>query len=130
MPQFGGAVGEELFQRRVALHGAGYGIHECHSDRRAFKHRPELRFAPSQHDLRLFAVGDICQHPEHARDVTRAVVDREKFLALGGYDPVFFYEPFGKTFGEVDGLEKDRVSHRGKSFARLREFLGILPAPL
>ena len=47
-----------------------------------------------------------------------------------GYDPVFFYEPFGKTFGEVDGLEKDRVSHRGKSFARLREFLGILPAPL
>ena len=46
-----------------------------------------------------------------------------------GYDPVFFYEPFGKTFGEVDGLEKDRVSHRGKSFARLREFLRSLVAP-
>jgi XTP/dITP diphosphohydrolase len=40
-----------------------------------------------------------------------------------GYDPVFFYPPFGKTFGEVSGPEKDRVSHRGKSFARLREFL-------
>ena len=46
-----------------------------------------------------------------------------------GYDPVFFYEPFAKTFGEVDGLEKDRVSHRGKSFARLREFLRSLVAP-
>jgi XTP/dITP diphosphohydrolase len=40
-----------------------------------------------------------------------------------GYDPIFFYAPFRKTFGEVDGEEKDRVSHRGKSFARLREFL-------
>jgi XTP/dITP diphosphohydrolase len=46
-----------------------------------------------------------------------------------GYDPVFFYEPFGKTFGEVEGPEKDRVSHRGKSFARLREFLRGLASP-
>ena len=46
-----------------------------------------------------------------------------------GYDPVFFYPPFEKTFGEVSGEEKDRVSHRGKSFARLREFLRSLRAP-
>jgi XTP/dITP diphosphohydrolase len=40
-----------------------------------------------------------------------------------GYDPLFFYPPFGKTFGEVSREQKDRVSHRGKAFARLREFL-------
>jgi XTP/dITP diphosphohydrolase len=40
-----------------------------------------------------------------------------------GYDPVFFYPPFGKTFGEVPAADKDRVSHRGKAFARLRQFL-------
>jgi XTP/dITP diphosphohydrolase len=40
-----------------------------------------------------------------------------------GYDPLFFYPPFGKTFGEVKAEEKDRVSHRGKAFARLRQFL-------
>jgi len=40
-----------------------------------------------------------------------------------GYDPLFFYPPFGRTFGEALREEKDRVSHRGKSFARLREFL-------
>ncbi len=40
-----------------------------------------------------------------------------------GYDPLFFYPPFGRTFGEVRREEKDRVSHRGKAFARLREFL-------
>lgn len=44
-----------------------------------------------------------------------------------GYDPIFFYPPFGKTFGEVPREQKDRVSHRGKAFARLREFLAALP---
>jgi XTP/dITP diphosphohydrolase len=43
-----------------------------------------------------------------------------------GYDPIFFYPPFGLTFGEVAPEEKDRVSHRGKAFARLREFLASL----
>jgi XTP/dITP diphosphohydrolase len=40
-----------------------------------------------------------------------------------GYDPLFLYPPFGRTFGEVPREEKDRVSHRGKAFARLRRFL-------
>jgi XTP/dITP diphosphohydrolase len=40
-----------------------------------------------------------------------------------GYDPLFFYPPFGRTFGEVAPEEKARVSHRGQAFARLREFL-------
>jgi len=40
-----------------------------------------------------------------------------------GYDPIFFYPPFGRTFGEVSREQKDRVSHRGKAFARLRGFL-------
>ena len=43
-----------------------------------------------------------------------------------GYDPLFFYPPFGKTFGEVPRADKDRVSHRGKAFARLRAFLADL----
>jgi XTP/dITP diphosphohydrolase len=43
-----------------------------------------------------------------------------------GYDPLFFYPPFGKTFGEVPRAEKDRVSHRGKAFARLQGFLATL----
>jgi XTP/dITP diphosphohydrolase len=41
-----------------------------------------------------------------------------------GYDPLFFYPPYGRTFGEVPRADKDKVSHRGKAFARLREFLG------
>jgi XTP/dITP diphosphohydrolase len=43
-----------------------------------------------------------------------------------GYDPLFFYPPFGRTFGEVAPSDKARVSHRGQAFARLREFLAGL----
>jgi XTP/dITP diphosphohydrolase len=41
-----------------------------------------------------------------------------------GYDPLFFYEPFGGTFGETEPERKLLVSHRGKALARLiRELL-------
>lgn len=36
-----------------------------------------------------------------------------------GYDPIFFYGPFGKTFAEMSQEEKNRVSHRGKASAKL-----------
>ena len=36
-----------------------------------------------------------------------------------GYDPVFFYEPLGKTFAELDGTTKNAVSHRGRALENL-----------
>ncbi|MGH7888752.1 MAG: XTP/dITP diphosphatase [Candidatus Binatia bacterium] len=43
-----------------------------------------------------------------------------------GYDPLFFYPPFGKTFGEIDGETKATVSHRGKALKKLAEALPAL----
>jgi XTP/dITP diphosphohydrolase len=40
-----------------------------------------------------------------------------------GYDPLFFHEPFGCTFGEADASRKMGVSHRGQALrAMLWEF--------
>lgn len=36
-----------------------------------------------------------------------------------GYDPVFYYEDFGKTFAEVSMEKKSRVSHRGRAMQEL-----------
>ena len=36
-----------------------------------------------------------------------------------GYDPIFYYAPFGKTFAELSPEEKNRVSHRGRAFRKL-----------
>jgi XTP/dITP diphosphohydrolase len=44
-----------------------------------------------------------------------------------GYDPIFFYPPYGCTLGEVDGAKKAAVSHRGKAFRQLAEWLSNLP---
>jgi len=40
-----------------------------------------------------------------------------------GYDPLFFYPPFGCTFGEAPLAEKMKVSHRARALAQLREWL-------
>ncbi len=40
-----------------------------------------------------------------------------------GYDPYFYYQPFGKTFSELTAEEKNAISHRGKAIAKLAEFL-------
>jgi len=40
-----------------------------------------------------------------------------------GYDPVFYYEPFKKTFGELTREEKSRVSHRAMAFGQLGAWL-------
>jgi len=40
-----------------------------------------------------------------------------------GYDPIFFYPPYGRTLGEVSDPEKLAVAHRGKAFRQIREWL-------
>jgi XTP/dITP diphosphohydrolase len=40
-----------------------------------------------------------------------------------GYDPVFFYPPFHKTFAQISRSEKNRISHRGKALAELKSEL-------
>jgi XTP/dITP diphosphohydrolase len=40
-----------------------------------------------------------------------------------GYDPIFFYPPYGRTFGEVSDDEKTAVSHRGQAMRAFREYL-------
>lgn len=36
-----------------------------------------------------------------------------------GYDPLFYYPPFGCTFGEAGEERKLSVSHRGEAFAKM-----------
>jgi XTP/dITP diphosphohydrolase len=40
-----------------------------------------------------------------------------------GYDPLFFHPPFDATFAEVEPGRKHAVSHRGRAFQALAEFL-------
>jgi len=39
-----------------------------------------------------------------------------------GYDPLFYYPPFGCSFGEVDGPKKFDISHRGQALRALLKY--------
>ena len=40
-----------------------------------------------------------------------------------GYDPIFYYAPYGRTLGEVTDAEKLAVSHRGQAFRQFAAWL-------
>lgn len=52
------------------------------------------------------------------------ILDEKRGESGFGYDPLFFFEEYGKTFAELSMEEKNKVSHRGKA---LEEFKSELP---
>lgn len=55
--------------------------------------------------------------------ITRRAAGEQGF----GYDPIFYYPPFERTFGEVDADLKATVSHRGKALRQAAVFLRAGP---
>jgi len=54
------------------------------------------------------------------------IIDEYRGEGGFGYDPLFLYEPMGKTFAEMTADEKNAISHRGRAIEllaqRLKEF--------
>ena len=51
------------------------------------------------------------------------IIDTARGSEGFGYDPLFFYEPLGKTFAELTADEKNAISHRGKAIEAFAERL-------
>ena len=70
-----------------------------------------------------------CVFPNHSKDFVvkgecYGKILRERHGDKGfGYDPLFYYEPFGKTFAEIELSKKNEVSHRGVA---MRHFINEL----
>jgi XTP/dITP diphosphohydrolase len=55
--------------------------------------------------------------------ITEALRGRKGF----GYDPLFLPEGHSTTFAEMEDVEKNRISHRGRALAKARqEWSGLL----
>lgn len=52
------------------------------------------------------------------------MIEEERGSGGFGYDPLFFYPPFGQTFGEAGAGSKFSVSHRGQALRKMLAFLG------
>lgn len=57
---------------------------------------------------------------ETVRGTVRGTISLEASGTNGfGYDPVFYYHPFRKTFAELSPAKKNSVSHRGRALAAM-----------
>jgi XTP/dITP diphosphohydrolase len=81
--------------------------------RRLARYRCVLFYLPS-----YGAVPTICQG-----DCAGRILEVPRGQNGFGYDPYFFSEELGKTFGEATAEEKDRVSHRGRALRALAQRL-------
>lgn len=63
---------------------------------------------------------------ETQRAVEGVLIGEERGEGGFGYDPIFYYPPFGKTFAEVPTEDKHSVSHRGQAMKDVVEFLASL----
>ncbi len=62
--------------------------------------------------------------PQVFMGVAKGVIINEERGSNGfGYDPIFFYPDFQKTFAELTAEEKDAVSHRGIATRNLLTYL-------
>jgi XTP/dITP diphosphohydrolase len=56
-------------------------------------------------------------------EVDGQVVEEERGVNGFGYDPLFYYPPFGCTFGEAPLERKMEVSHRSRALHSMRDYL-------
>jgi len=55
--------------------------------------------------------------------VSGYIADKQVGRQGFGYDPLFYYPPKGKTFGQISKEEKNRISHRARAFLQMKKAL-------
>lgn len=63
-----------------------------------------------------------------AQGTVEGEIAREARGSAGfGYDPIFFYPPYGSTLADVSEEAKLAVAHRGQAFRKLASWLAAFP---
>ena len=116
------------------IYSARYCGEEGNDDKNNEKLLKELQDVPEpQRTARFVCALALCapDPPEGKEWLVRKSCEGRIALARNGengfgYDPIFFFPPIGKTFGEIDRETKATVSHRGKALKKLAEALPSL----
>ena len=87
-----------------------------------------LEGVPDEERTARFVCAIAAKLPDGQELSTRATIEgrigyEEKGEHGFGYDPIFYYPPFGKHTAELSEEEKNQVSHRGKALRLMKEKL-------
>jgi XTP/dITP diphosphohydrolase len=110
------------------LHSARWGGAELDDDGRNALLLERLRGVPAARRTARYRCVIAIVEPDGRERIVEGTVEGRITEALHGtggfgYDPLFFYPPFGCTFGEVSAEAKHRVSHRGAAARAARALL-------
>lgn len=110
---------------RPGVHSSRYGADDQSRIDRLLKECKPFREGP----VKARFVSAICHIDRFGNElflsgsVEGEIIEERRGENGFGYDPVFYYPPQKKTFGELSRSEKEGVSHRGKALQLLVRFL-------
>jgi XTP/dITP diphosphohydrolase len=110
-----------IYSARYLSEGATY------RERFADIHRRLRESGSTDRSARFVCALAVAHNNEILFETTAAVEGLLADTAAGpngfGYDPIFLYPPYGKTFGELSDEDKTAVSHRGQAMRAFRAYL-------
>ena len=112
---------------RPGIYSARYSPEDCVTDEdRTAKILEELQGVPDDQRGAHYTCAICCILPDGSKIEIEETCEGKigyEFIGDGGfgYDPIFYFGD--KTFAQISGEEKDKVSHRGKALRKLQEEL-------
>ena len=114
------------------VYSARYAGEVCDNAANNEKLLKELSVFPSNERTARFVSVVTCSFPDGREDIVvrgecpGMIISEYRGSEGFGYDPLFLYEPMGKTFAEMTPKEKNSVSHRGMAMNKFaKEFAKI-----
>ena len=134
MPSISDDSGLEVDALRGApgVYSARYSGEGANDERNNQKLLSELADVPDEKRGARFRTVITCAFPDGGHFQVEGICEGRMLRSPEGdngfgYDPLFYYEPFGKTFAALSADEKNSVSHRGKA---MRKLAAVLPEQL
>ena len=112
---------------RPGIFSARYSPEDCVTDEdRTAKILEELQGVPDDQRGAHYTCAICCILPDGSKiEIEESCEGKIGYEFIGdggfGYDPIFYFGD--KTFAQISGKEKDKVSHRGKALRKLQEEL-------
>ncbi|MBQ0124776.1 MAG: XTP/dITP diphosphatase [Clostridiales bacterium] len=108
------------------IYSARYAGEPCDNDRNNEKLLENLKDVEWEKRTAKFVSVIACVFPDGKYFLSKGecpgIITRDFRGERGfGYDPLFYYEPSGKTFAEMTAVEKNEISHRARSMQKFAE---------
>ena len=113
---------------RPGVMSARYGGPNCDDKQRYVKLLKEMEAIDNRHRTASFVCVMALAAPDGEHRLFKGICQGRILnepLGKGGfgYDPIFFFEELGMSFGEMDLDTKNRISHRGRALKMFADFV-------